>query len=499
MRHNRHAVFGLLLGSLAAPLWAQSETPGAPLSVIDWLDTVAVAPAVPFEPPVSSNGGVPEIETTPLDGPAQRVTGLVASSVTGLPETLWTASDGRTLAGELADLEIPTVPAIQSLLFSLLLTETLPPQFDGSFQRARIDALVRMGVLEPALSLIDVLDPKRSKEVFQRHADLSLLNGTETAACATALARPNLSPSKAFDVFCHARSGRWETAALIFGSADALGLLSPVEGDAMARFLDPDLFEGEPPLPALPKPDALMFTVYEALGQRQPTQALPLVFAHADLSERSGWKARIDAAERLAQHGAITPNSLLGVYSNRRPSASGATWDRVKAVQRFETALQTGSSAAIEKTLPTAWAAMQDAGLHAAFASLFAEPLLALDLPESLPVRDIVLLSDAYEAAEHQGDVLSAIASGETQGATAKTKLEAAVLAGLNGDIDNGDLVELAGQNELGLALIRLIALMGDGLNGDTLALSEAFGTMRAFGLEDTARRTALYVLLNEI
>ena len=45
-------------------------------------------------------------------------------------------------------------------------------------------------------------------------------------------------------------------------------------------------------------PDPLTFRLFETIGERLPTAALPRAFAHADLRDVAGWKAQIEAAER---------------------------------------------------------------------------------------------------------------------------------------------------------------------------------------------------------
>ena len=46
----------------------------------------------------------------------------------------------------------------------------------------------------------------------------------------------------------------------------------------------------------------------EAIGTPLPTAPLPLAFAHSDLRHTAGWKARIEAAERLVRTGAVSAN-----------------------------------------------------------------------------------------------------------------------------------------------------------------------------------------------
>lgn len=489
----------LLHGSFSLAIAQNTDVSAAPLSVIDWLDQMSSAPAEPIEPPVSDTGGVPKVTVTLLEGPGPKATGLVPNSVTGLPLDLWTASSTAEISSAIEDVGVPKLPALQALLYSLLLTEAFPPSQDAAaFQLARINALSNHGALEPALALSASLEPETDAALFAAHFDLNLIAGTESRLCRQIARDPVLAPDKASEIFCRARSGDWETAALLLGTADALSLLTPEKANALSRFLDPDLFEGEAALPTPQVVDALTFTLYEALGQRLPTQTLPRVFAHADLSDRAGWKTQLEAAERLAMTGAVTGNRLIGFYSNRRPAASGGVWDRVIALQQFDTALKTGSVDAVSKTLPAAWEAASDGGFQTRFAALFAEALSALTLSGSIGdiAFEALLLSADYELAANKfpdkalrRPFLAGIAAGQTSGVTAQTQLERAVLAGFQSQPrENTD--------PIGVTILRAIEDVEAGAAGDLARLPRGLARLRGLALEDTVRRAALQILL---
>ena len=93
-------------------------------------------------------------------------------------------------------------------------------------------------------------------------------------------------------------------------------------------------------MPPAPNPvTPLDWKMYEAIGEPLPTEGLPIAFSYAELGPRAGWKAQIEAAERLTRAGTIPPNVILGLYTEREPAASGGVWDRVEAFQDFEAAL----------------------------------------------------------------------------------------------------------------------------------------------------------------
>lgn len=502
MKPNRLShLAGLLV--LALPVQAED----APLSAIDWLSGLPPAQAAPPpEPPITASGQAPDIEVVALDDTETRVTGIVPSHVTGLPQDLWRTSDGTALAARLVALAPPALPAGQALLHSLLLTETAPPLGDSlAFQAARLALLWDMGRLDAALALAETIGPDQSPALFARYFDLSLLAENADRPCTAIARKPGLAPDKAAEVFCTARNGDWPTAALLFGTADALGLLGAEKAEALARFLDPELFEGDAPLPTPAKADALMFVLMDALGQRPSVKRWPRVFAHADLTERVGWKLQLEAAERLAQTGAISENRLLGLYSDRRPAASGGLWDRVAAVQSFERALEASDTSALSKALPVAWARIKAAGLAVPFASLFAERLAPFTLSGSAAdaAFEMLLLSPVYETAAdtypgraRARPVLAAVAAGDTAALTPESAVAGAITLGFAPS--TAALAQKGFSGRLGEDILTALSQLEAGAAGDLSALSSALGQLRALGLEDTARRAALQILLSE-
>ncbi|MFC6584287.1 hypothetical protein [Sulfitobacter aestuariivivens] len=97
--------------------------------------------------------------TTPLAEGSPREIGIVPPSVTGLPTDLWVGSDPDTLIARIANLPEMTLPAAQSLLYTVLLADALAPQGKAvagdALALARVDKLVQLGALDPALSLIE--------------------------------------------------------------------------------------------------------------------------------------------------------------------------------------------------------------------------------------------------------------------------------------------------------------------------------------------------------
>ncbi|MDJ0629085.1 MAG: hypothetical protein QNJ44_12575 [Rhodobacter sp.] len=506
----RISAASLFTAALLGPAAAQE----APLSAIDWLSdgvaAQAAAPALgaPVEP---AAGGVKleEITVTPLGETSADAVGLLPSAITGLPRDLWGSTSSAELAKLIRAAQTGLLPAPAQLLFTVLLAELDPPaDSDPSNQLflARIDALTALGAVDQARALIERAgadDP----ESFRRYFDASLLTGTEDTACSQLIASPDLAPSFAARIFCLARTGDWQAATVTLQTARVLGETTGAEDAALTRFLDPETFDGAPPLPAPARPDALLFRLHEAIGEPLPTGSLPLAFAQADLRPVRGWKAQIEAAERLARSGAIDGNRLLGLYTERLPAASGGVWDRVAAVQRFDLALASGDPGAVADTLPPVWQAMGNAGLRPIFAALYADKLQGVAV--SGDAGDIAfeagLLSNGYETAatarapeSGRDRFLKALARGDLAGVPAPDGIAAAIAEGFQSTGAPGRLTRLVDRGDLGAAILQAIALTGDAAQGDLPKLSDALALFRAVGLEDAARRTALQMMILE-
>lgn len=481
------------------------------MSAIDWLrDSALVAPAPPSPPPVADPGPAAEgdgIVSAPLGGPRLDALGLVALPAAGLPQGLWSGSEAAALAPLLAaDLRDLPAPA-RDLLYLLLLAEADPPapgpEGDGSFLTARIDRLVAMGAVEPALALIDIAGPA-TPALARRGFELALLLDAAEQACGLLAGRGARGAGLAAAIYCLAREGEWQAAAITFRTAVALGELDPLEEGLLALFLD-ESGEAElllPPPPAAPTP--LQLRLYEAVGEPLATDGLPLAFAHADLGPNAGWRAQLVAAERLARTGAIPPNRLLGVYSERAPAASGGLWERVRAVQALDAALARGDTGAVAAALPGAWSEMAAAGLAPALASLFGEAVagLALEGEAGALAFRLALLSPVAAAAAPlrrpgtaEEAFLAAVALGRPETAEPPGPFAAALRDGLTQPPPAAPAAAAA-EGRAGEAILDALARIDAAARGDARAASEGLAALRALGLEEAARRIALHLLI---
>lgn len=538
-----------LLLAVTAPAAAQdpgaataASDQGAPMSAIDWLSDSVTLPsatagngaaaggptlpasallpgATATEPGAFSPHLAPvaPVAVAPLAAPGAGPAsiGILSPAVTGLPAGLWGVGRPDDVARRILAERPEMLPALQALLQTILLAELDPPRGPdetGNGGRdvflARVDKLLEMGALEQANALLQRA-PRTDPQVIRRHFDVALLLGEEQPLCETLAASPQLSPTYQARIFCLARAGDWDGAALLLGTGTALDLISEDDADLFARFLDPDLFEDEPPLEVPLNPTPLTFRMYEAIGQAIPTQGLPLAFAHSDLRANIGWKARVEAGERLARTGAVSDNQLYGLYSERRAAASGGVWDRVTALQELERAMRAGYRAGTAEALPALWDALTAARVEVPIARIIGPDLAAMDLdgPAGQLAFRMALLSDDYEAEAARATpqapferLLVAIARGLVGGTDARdTGEDERVRAVVDGFAAAGPpprLAALVDGDRLGEAILRAITLLAEGTSGDLDQVTDALALLRSVGLEDTARRTALEFLI---
>jgi hypothetical protein len=363
-------------------------------------------------------------------------------------------------------------------------------------------------MLDEAGRLIELAGPDTS-DLFRRWFDVGLLSGEAAEPCAALRQNPSLSPTLPARVFCLARGGDWNAAEITLTLGEQVGSIAPGQQALLARFLDPELFEGEPAPPAPDPLTPLDFLMREAVGLPRPPGPLPLAFVHQDLAEHVPMRTRVTAAERLVLAGALPPAPLLAAYRAGEPAASGGVWERARAVQALDAVLA-GSD--VGPALLAADAALSSSGLRVALADGYGPALAALD-PAALDpaartvLAELLLLAGqpgAARAAAGEPDTrmaaLLAVAGAGAPPDTVDGDLLAAALAGLTeqtpaDDREAGLAAQLAAGRQ-GAALLEALALLRAGEAVDPPALRAALLTLRLAGQEQAARAIALQTLL---
>ncbi|MEL7104682.1 MAG: hypothetical protein AAGM21_02090 [Pseudomonadota bacterium] len=491
----------LRLAVLGAALLAAPPGAATPLSAIDWLSQSIEAPGTALGRAADAPAGrMPAtVSMQPLGAPKPETPGLVAAADLGLPGDLWSGSTAEDAAARLAVVDATLPPNARDLLRRMLISrQAAPLQGDDTdvLTAARVDVLLQMGALDEARLLLGARAPQ-VPELFRRWFDIALLTGSETEACRDMAERPEVSPTYPARIFCLARNGDWHVAALTLGSAESLGILSDAEDALLARFLDPELFEDVPPAPRRPTP--LVFRLYEASGERLSTLPLPVAFAHADLAPILGWKTRIEASERLARAGVLGPGDLFAVYGEETAAASGGVWERIAAVADLNAALD--RRRAEPQAYHAAFRTMAAAGLGHVFAAGYRDlpddpgddPAVRRSLLTMAAMQGRRILPQAYlDPASRDDAFLAALAAGDPAAAPAPDLLARAISTGFQRNAFDGPLATLDAQGRKGEALLVALGWIDDAAQGDADRLAEALSYLRGLGLDETARRIAL-------
>ena len=218
-----------------------------PLSAIDWLSQSVTTPPpaepAPDAPAVSTGVVQQDVAVTVIGAPTADALGLLTPKVTGLPAALWGPGRSAEIVAMIGAERVDSLPALRGLLLTLLLAEAVPPADGGpgaALLTARIDKLLDMGALDQARALLDAAG-SRDPDLFRRSFDVALLTGEEDRGCRIMVESPGLAPTFPARIFCLARSGDWNAAALTLRTGQVLGYITEAEEALLSRFLDPDL------------------------------------------------------------------------------------------------------------------------------------------------------------------------------------------------------------------------------------------------------------------
>ena len=475
-----------------------------PLSAIDWLsESVATDPSTPIAPPIELFAKPPhDVTVAALDGALPDLAGMLDAADIGVSPRLWGRSSAADLSRALSVMPMSGPPSLRRLKSDLMVARLDAPidaAGDDALFLARVDKLLEAGHLDRAAALLDLVgvnEPQR----FRRWFDIALLRGTEDTACDQLEAIPELSPTYPARIFCLARNGEWDVAALTLGNAEALNILSPYEDQVFLHFLEPEVGE-EQELPPFANPTPLFYRIYEAVGERPETHTLPVAFAHADLSDRVGWKTRLRGAERLAASGALSGGALIALMQEHGAAASGGVWERVDALSDLSDEVEAGRIRAA--TLSRGWGAAREGGYRAAIAEWIAPTLSTLDtanVTSRAAFEAAVFVDDPALAARFVTDdadrlVVSLLSGGPAVGAP-QSGLGRAVVAGLSPGPLPESAALLIDDARGGEALIAALTHLSDGAAGDPAAVERALRTLVHLGATDAARRIGAELLL---
>lgn len=358
----------------------------APLSAIDWLSESLKNPPESFEfridpapliPPIT-----PEIEVTNGVGhTSPDAIGILSPSVTGFSINLWGNMSTHEVVSMLESFPNNGTPEGNRLFRRILLAQA-NPTFDinqpGDILNARITRLFKMGALDEAEALVAIAQPL-SPLLFGIAFDTAILTDRTTQVCNALKAAPALSGDLSSRVYCLARGGDWNAAAITLSLGATIGAIDATREEMLVRYLDPELFEGEPD-PAMPEVmEAMDFVLRESLLLPRPSGLLPLPYVYRDIGLRAPLRARIEALERLVKAGAIPSNLLFTAYRTGKAASSGGVWGRENAIQMLDKTLDGGDAEKVSTAIVEASKTLGEVGLLEALAREYGEVLAKLE------------------------------------------------------------------------------------------------------------------------
>ncbi|MHA1127782.1 MAG: hypothetical protein ACTSRN_02385 [Alphaproteobacteria bacterium] len=497
----------------ATPMLAQT-----PLSAIDWLsESIKDPPEFQLTP--DSEPLVPltfqdiKIETN-LSPVSPDAIGLLAPYLTGFSADLW----GNMRAAEVADLlanhQNTGVPEAKNVFRRILLAQTNPAPDDtqnGLILQTRIDRLFEIGALDAAEALV-ALDTTVNPELFARMFDIAILTQRTTKTCDILKAAPALSNDLSTRVYCLARGGDWNAAALTLSLGASIGAIEPAREEMLIRFLDPELFEGEPN-PVAPTPLTVMdFILREAVFLPRPAGRMPLPYLYRDIGTRAPQRARMKASERLVKAGSMPANLLFAAYRDGDAASSGGIWGRASSVQGLDAALTRGNPNIISRKLIDATQALASNGLWVAMADEYAKPLSRLIYSSEFEdirslVVELLLLSgtssDAwldYEKLNVRQRLALAVIHKEQPVFAENDALAHAVAAGLWGQKPDSLLAKrmlrTLDNGRQGQVILAALKLLSDGAMSDPEGIRTGLYVLSAAGQSKAAERIAVQILL---
>jgi hypothetical protein len=179
----------------------------------------------------------------------------------------------------------------------------------------------------------------------------------------------------------------------------------------------------------------------------------------------------------------------------------------VDAFQGFDQALARRDPQAVSRELPLVWAQMQAVELEVPFAALYAERLAALPLTDAAATLgfEIGLLSADYQRIARtpvtdavRERFLAGLATDDVQGRVPPDSMARAIAPAFSGAAVPAEAQRMLDEGRVGEAILWAMARIARGVQGDLRGVAEGLSVLRATGLQDVARRTALELMLLE-
>lgn len=491
----------------------------APMSAIDWL-TESINNPPEFEPPQEArpieNSVIQEVFiTNPENNISPDAIGLLSPSVTGLSANLWGSMSTKEVVKELSTFPNSDIPEAKKLFRRILLAQTNPP-FDvsdkGKILITRIDKLIEMGALDAAEAMASQVQ-RTSPELFDRAFTIAALTDRTLDVCDALKEIPSLSTDLTTRIYCLARSGDWNAAAITLSLGAGIGAIPPQREEMLMRYLDPELFEGQPD-PSPPTPlNPMDFVLREAVLLPRPAGALPLSYLYRDIGLRSPLRSRIEASERLVKAGAIPANLLFTAYRTGSAASSGGVWGRSGAIQKLDKALESGDSEKINNAILEATYALGEVDLLFELAEEYGPKFAEIDPDENYAesaniIFNLLQLAGTPSPAwakmvemDEKQALANVLTSGsETAIATKANEMVHAIEAAFYDEQPDTPeafrLMTILNSGNQGQAILGALRLLVNGSEAEPKAIQTGLYILSKAGQDEAARRIALQILL---
>lgn len=323
------AVFPAAAQSQSAEGESDSGTPAGPIRLMPH-GTPSVPPSRPLKSsPVAAKTSTPSsIQVEGLRAIDPDSVGTLGPAAGGLGADLWSGTR-RTFIETLmpripAKIESPTMRDLARRL--LLSVARVPLAKKGSGTRTsliarRIERLRAIGLIEEAGALL-AASPARARDpdLLRLSAQQMVIEDNFSGACAEALRDGQRDVDRDWQrlvVYCQLRDGKNEAAA--FG-ANVLAETAGFDDPAFLTLVDRLSGAGNVKVAALRRPTPLHLAMFRQAKLPLPKDVIntesPIVLRLVALSENTDAAVRLQAAERAAKLGALTPAKLGEIYAS---------------------------------------------------------------------------------------------------------------------------------------------------------------------------------------
>jgi hypothetical protein len=322
-------LFAIAIAFAAVPAAGQSDTPAGPIRLMPH-GTPSVPRSRPLESsPVATKTNSPSsIRVEGLRAIDPDSVGTLGPAAGGLGADMWSGTSRtyiETLLTRLpAKIESPTMRGLARRL--LLSVARVPLAKKGNASRTsliarRVERLRAIGLVEDAGALL-AASPARGRDpaLLRLSTEQMVIEDNFSGACAEALRDARQGADRNWQrlvVYCQLRDGQNEAAA--FG-ANILAETAGFDDPTFLSLVDRLSGAGDVKVAGISRPTPLHLAMFQQAKLRLPKDVVktdsPTVLRMVALSQNADDAVRLQAAERAAVLGSLTPAKLGEIYTN---------------------------------------------------------------------------------------------------------------------------------------------------------------------------------------